>query len=171
MTQMTLNIKQFDTTKTTSFFVNYERLLNLFDYKESSMLANATKSKVETLKKVHENIIKMQFKFANYANKKRKNAPLFKEGNKIYLFAKNLKRKSKNKKLDSIKIEAFFVKKIKKFKSYELNLSKNVKIHLIFDISLLKSIDPNTLIQEKFQYEKQKKEKFEVEEILNKKRN
>ena len=121
------------------------------------MLTNATKSKIKTLRRVHENITKMQIKFANYINKKRKNAPLFKKGNKVYLFAKNLKKKSKSKKLNSIKVEAFFVKKIKKFKSYELNLSKNVKIYSIFDISLLKLVDPNTLIQKTFHYEKQKK--------------
>ena len=87
-----------------------------------------------------------------YQNKKRKNASLLKKKDKIFLFAKNLKRKNKNKKLKSIKIEVFLIKKIKKLKNYELNLFKNVKIYLIFNISLLKSIDSNTSIQEIFQY-------------------
>ena len=134
------------------------------------MLTNATKLKIETLKKIHENIIKMQIKLTNYVNKKRKNAPLLKEGNKIYLFTKNLRRKSKNKKLNSIKVEAFFVKKVKRLKNYELNLSKDVKIHSIFDISLLKSIDFNIFIQKKFQYKKQKEKKFEIEKILKQKK-
>ena len=84
---------------------------------------------------------------------------------------KNLKRKNKNKKLNSIKIEAFFIKRIKRFKNYKLNLFKNVKIHSIFNISLLKSIDFNAFIQETFHYEKQKKEKFEIEKILTKREN
>ena len=71
--------------------------------------------------------------------------------------------------MNSIKIEAFFIKKIQKFKSYELNLFKNVKIHLIFNISLLKLVDLNTFIQETFRYEKQKK-KFKIEKILTKKK-
>ena len=56
-----------------------------------------------------------------------------------------------------IKVEAFFIKKIKKLKNYKLNLLKNAKIHLIFDIFLLKLIDLNKFIRETFHYEKQKK--------------
>ena len=170
MTQLTLNIKQFDTTKATSFFANYERNSNLFDYKESPMLTNIAKSRVEMFKEIHENIIKMQNWTFNYINKKRKNASLLKEGNKIYLFTKNLKRKDKRKKLNFVKIEAFFIKKIKKLKNYELNLLKNAKVHLIFNISLLKSIDFNTFIQETFHYEKQKKKEFEIKKILKEKK-
>ena len=118
------------------------------------MLTNVAKSRIKMLKKVHENIMKMQKRTFDYINKKRKNAFLLKKENKIYLFAKNLKKKNKNKKLNFIKIKAFFIKKIKEFKSYELILFKNVKVHLIFNISLLKSIDFNTLIQETFHYEK-----------------
>ena len=68
-----------------------------------------------------------------------------------------------------MKIEAFLVKKIKEFKSYELNLFKNARVHSIFDISLLKLIDFNTFIQKTFHYEKQKKKEFEIEKILKKK--
>ena len=74
--------------------------------------------------------------------------------------------KKKNKKLNSIKVEAFFIKKIKKFKNYELNLSKNAKIHSIFNISLLKLIDSNTFIQETFCYNTQKKNEFKIKIIL-----
>ena len=87
-----------------------------------------------------------------------------------YIFLKKILKKNKNKKLNSIKIEAFFVKKIKKLKSYELNLLKNVKIHSIFDIFLLKSIDFNTLIQETFHYEKKKKKNFKSNKFLKKKK-
>ena len=88
----------------------------------------------------------MQIKSFAYINSKRKNASLLKEKNKIYLLTKNFKKKNKNKKLNLIKIETFCIKKVKKSKIYELNLLKNVKIHLIFNISLLKLIDFNTLI-------------------------
>lgn len=78
------------------------------------------------------------------------------------MLTKNLRRKGKDKKLKSIKIEAFFIKKIKRFKNYALNLSKNVKIHSIFDISLLKSIDLDTIIQETFRYDIQKEDEFDI---------
>ena len=112
----------------------------------------------------------MQKKSSRYVNNKRKNAPLLKEEDKIYFFTKNFKRKNKNKKLNSIKIEAFIIKKIKEFKNYELNLSKNARIYSIFDIFLLKLVDPNIFIQETFYYEKQKKKKFEIKKILNQKK-
>ena len=68
------------------------------------------------LKKIHENIMKMQNKTFNYINKKRKNAFLLKKKNKIYLFAKNLKKKNKNKKLNFVKIETFLLKRLKNLK-------------------------------------------------------
>ena len=154
ITQLTLNVKQFNIIKTISYFINYNQELNLYSYKKSSILTNATKTRVKILKRIHENIIKMQGKFATYINNKRKNAPLLKKRNKVYLLTKNLKKKDKNKKLNSIKIEAFYIKKNKKIENYELNLFKNVKIYSIFNIFLLKSIDPNTFIQETFHYEK-----------------
>lgn len=108
----------------------------------------------------------MHIKFSNYVNNKRKNIYLLKERNKVYFLTKNLKTKNKNKKLNSIKVEAFIIKKVKEFKNYELNLSKDAKIYLIFNISLLKLVDSNTLIQKLFRYEKQKEEEFKVERIL-----
>ena len=122
----------------TLFFVNYERNFNLFDYKKSSILTNATKSRIKILKKIHDNITKIQVKSSTYINNKRKNSSLLKEGNKIYFFTRNFRRTNKSKKLNSIKIEVFFIKKIKKFKNYELNFFENVKIHSIFDIFFIK---------------------------------
>ena len=80
-----------------------------------------------------------------------------------------MRKKKSKQKIETKKIETFFIKKIKKLKSYELNLLENVKIHLVFNISLLKLIDQNTLIQEIFHYNKQKKVKFKVKIILRRK--
>ena len=146
MTQLIFNVKQFNIIKTTLFSANYKRNLNLFNYKESSMLTNAIKSRVETLKQIHENILKMQIKSINYQNKKIKNVFLLKKKIKYFFLQKILKEKNKNKKLKLIKIEAFFIKKIKGFKSYKLNLLKDVKIYLIFNIFLSKLINLNIFI-------------------------
>ena len=56
------------------------------------------KNKIDIFKKIHENILKMQQRFATYINKKKKEASLLKK-KKIYFFAKNLKRKKKSKNL------------------------------------------------------------------------
>ena len=68
MTQLTLSNKTSNTTKTTLFFVNYKRKFNLFDYEKSLMLMNATKKRAKLLKKIHDNIIRMQNKSSTYIN-------------------------------------------------------------------------------------------------------
>ena len=89
---------------------------------------------------------------------------------KIYLNTKNLKYKKKNekrnRKLNHVKIELFFIKKIKKTMNYELNLFKNIKVHSIIHISLLKLIDFNIFIQKTFHYTIQKNDKFVIKKIL-----
>ena len=53
---------------------------------------------------------------------------------------KNFKtKKSSNKKLNHVKIDSFCVKEVKEFKIYELNLFKEIRIFLVFDILLLKN--------------------------------
>jgi len=87
----------------------------------------------------------------------------------MYLLTKNLKIRKKSKKLNHVKIESFFIKAIKESINYELDLFKNVKIFLVFYISLLKSVDFNTSIQKTFHYKSQKKNQFKVKKILKKK--
>jgi len=87
----------------------------------------------------------------------------------VYLLTKNLKIRKKSKKLNHVKVEPFFIKKVKESVNYELDLSKDAKVFLVFHISLLKSADPSTLIQETFHYYSQEKNRFEVERILEKK--
>ena len=53
MTQLIFNVQQFNIIKTTSFFANFERNSNLFNYKESLILTNAIKFKVETMKRFY----------------------------------------------------------------------------------------------------------------------
>ncbi len=69
-----------------------------------------------------------------------------KERNKIYLLTRNLKTKKKSKKLNHVKIKSFFIKIVKGSINYELDLLKNVKVFLVFHVSLLKLVDPSTSI-------------------------
>jgi len=93
-------------------------------------------------------------------------ASQLKEKNKMYLLTKNLKIKKKSKKLDHVKIESFFIKAVKGSINYELDLPKNVRVFLVFHISLLKSVDSSTPIQKTFHYKAQKESRYEVEKIL-----
>ena len=111
----------------------------------------------------------MQKNSTTYQNKKRKTTPLLKKRDKVYFFTKNLKiNKKRSKKLDHVKVESFFIKIIKGRVNYELNFSIDVKIFLIFHISVLESTHSNTSIQTTFRYQSQKDQEYEVEQILQK---
>ena len=84
----------------------------------------------------------------------------------MYLLTKNLKTKKINKKLNHVKINLFFVKQQKKSINYKLNLFSNIRIHSIFHISLLKSADQNTFIQNTFHFQYEKKNENEIKTIL-----
>ncbi len=66
MTQLTLNAKISNITKITLFFVNYNKKLNLFKKERTHLLAQLVIEKVTTLKKIHNNILKMQERSIKY---------------------------------------------------------------------------------------------------------
>jgi len=73
-------------------------------------------------------------------------APQLKEGDKVYLLTRNLKTKKKSRKLNHVKVESFFIKIVKRLVNYELDLLKDAKVFLVFHVSLLELVDPNTPI-------------------------
>ena len=167
MAQLILNVKVSKTTKTTSYYANFEREFNLFERSRNQVLIEFALKKGNKIKEIQDNICKMQKKSTTYQNKKKKMAPLLKKGDKIYLHTKNLKiNKGKNKKLDHVKVEPFFIKDIKGLMNYELNLFVDVKVWLVFHVSLLESTHLETLIQTTFRYQEQENQEYEVERIL-----
>ena len=103
-----------------------------------------------------------------YQNKKQKTISQLKKRNKIYLFTKNFKIKRLSKKINYVKVELLFVKKVKRLINYKLNLFKDIKVFLVFYISLLKLVNLNMFIQEFFYYKAQKESKYKVKQILKK---
>ncbi len=144
MAQLALNAKVSNTTKVTSFFVNYDKEFNLFKEERKHLLAQLVIERIATLKRVRDNISKMHERLTKYQNKKRKTTPQLKEGDKVYLFTKNLKTRKSSKKLDHVKVKSFLVKKAKGSINYELDLSKDAKVFLVFHISLLEPADVST---------------------------
>ena len=170
MTQLTLNVKVSNITKTTFFFANFERKSNLFERSRNQISIEATITKGNTIKEIQNNISKMQKSSTIYQNKKRKTTPLLKKGNKIYFFTKNFKiNKKKSKKFNYIKVESFFIKIIKGRTNYELNFFIDVKVFFVFYISMLKSTHSNTSTQIIFRYQSQENQKYEIERILQRK--
>ncbi len=147
-----MNAKVLDITKVTPFFANFGKESNLFSQERRHLATQLVIERVATLKKVHDNIASMQIRLAKYQNKKRKMAPQLKKGDKVYLLTKNLKIRKKSKKLDHVKVEPFFIKEVKGSINYELDLPKDAKVFLVFHISLLELVDPNTSIQKTFHY-------------------
>ena len=168
MTQIAMNSKISDTIKISSYFVNFERELNLFEQEQQQVSTDFIMNWIKRFKNIRDNIQKMQLKSEKYVNKKRKKDPQLKEKDKVYLLTKNLTTKRLMKKLNHIKIESFFIKAVKGSVSYELSLSKNIRIHSIFHINLLKSADLSTFIQENFHFENSEDE-YIVKGILNRK--
>ena len=167
MTQFALNVKVSNTTKTTFFFANFGKKSNLFGRSRNQVSTKAAITKGNTIRTIQKNMLKMQRNSATYQNKKRKMAPLLKEGNKIYFFTKNLKiNKKRSKKLNHVKVELFFIKSVKGRVNYELDFSIDVKIFLVFHILILKFAHSNTLIQITFRYKSQENQEYEVERIL-----
>ncbi len=66
MTQLTLNAKVLDIIKITLFFVNYNKKLNLFRKKRTHLFAQLVIERVTTLKKIYDNILKMQKRLIKY---------------------------------------------------------------------------------------------------------
>ena len=72
MTQLILNAKVLNIIKISLFFANFEKKFNLFEIFKKYKLTNVIIQKINTLKKIHENIMKMQKHFINYQNKIKK---------------------------------------------------------------------------------------------------
>lgn len=68
MTQLALNFMTFEIIKVSPFVANLGREFNLFKHRQPKVMADVATSHVKTLKKIHENIMKMQQRFANYVN-------------------------------------------------------------------------------------------------------
>jgi len=66
MTQLALNAKILNIIKVTLFFVNYDKKFNLFEEEQKHLLAQLVIERITTLKKIHDNILKMQKKSIKY---------------------------------------------------------------------------------------------------------
>jgi transposase InsO family protein len=177
MAQIAYNNKLSEATGVTPFFANHGRHPNLFTRSlDSNIQTDSAISSVQKLKEVHqkslENIAKAQSRAISYVNKKRKTAPLLKEGDKVYLLTKNLRTRRPTKKLDKVKVGPFFISKQISPVNFRLELPKDAKIHPVFHISLLEPADAKTPVQKDFHYQADGNDEWEVENIIqHRKRN
>ena len=103
-------------------------------------------------------------------DKKSKIVPQLKKGDKVYLLTRNWKtKKPKTKKLDNIKVGLFSVKEKTGPVNIKIQLPRDARVHPNFHISMIEPADQSTLLQEKFHYQPEEEQEFEVEQILARK--
>ncbi len=66
MMQLALNAKILNIIKITLFFVNYNKEFNFFEKERKHLLAQLIIKRIATLKKIYDNILKMQKRLIKY---------------------------------------------------------------------------------------------------------
>ena len=156
------------------FFANYEFKSNIHKklrrFAEIIQKITLQIKQLQLLyKELQKNIQFLVKRFVLYVNEKRNKEFILKEKDKVYLLRRNIKTKKLSNKLNHTKLKSFNILKIKKSINYKLNLSAFMRIYSIFHIFLLKSADPDTLIQTESSEINSKNQnvEYEVENILN----
>jgi hypothetical protein len=88
-----------------------------------------------------------ELQIKTYYDKKREDAPILKERERVYLLRRtignknfNILSKKPSNKLDAIKYRPFTIKKKLTNDNYKLQLPNRMKIHLVFHVLLLEPI-------------------------------
>jgi hypothetical protein len=165
------NATKQDTIGMTPFFANFGREPRLTTDSEEYLPTEATMVAGDLRNLHHQlssDITFLNKKMAIQANKKRVEGPTLKEGDKVYLWRRNIKTKRQSSKLDFLKLGPFRIKRVKGPVNYELELPKSMRIHPVFHISLLEKADPETPVDDNVELDPECEERiFEVEEILD----
>ena len=163
---------------TSPFFANfgYDAILT-HDMLNHHPINEKARMTTEELRDLHKDlqldIAWLRIRMKEFADRKRIEGPILKEGDKTYLLRRNVKTTRPSGKLDHTKLGPFRVKKVGSGVNYELDLPKKMRIHPVFHISLLEPANAHTPVQTnppgidpEFQTEE-----FEVEKIVAKRRN
>lgn len=164
------NVTKQQTIGMTPFFANFGREPRLTTGVEEYLPTDASVA-AKDLQALHQQL-RSDIEFLNKrmamnANKKRIEGPILKEGDKVYLWRRNIKTKRQNSKLDFLKLGPFKVKSVKGPVNYELQLPKAMRIHPVFHVSLLEPADAETPLENQVELdESTMDQEYEVERIL-----
>ena len=92
------------------------------------------------LSAVTKDIEFITIKLTIYYNFKKIREPILKKKNSVYLLRKNIKIKRLSLKLNYIKLELYSIKEVLETITYKFKLFDEIRIYLVFYISLLESI-------------------------------
>ena len=127
----------------TSFFVNHEYNVNLFQESKKAMMlteqVNVTVTEMQMLhKELKQDIEFLSHRLAFYHNRHRFKESILKKRDKVYLLWKNIETTRSSNKLNHVKIRLFKIIRNIKEVSFELELSKEMQWkHSVFHILLL----------------------------------
>ena len=175
MTQISYNNSVNATTQETSFYAKHEynSTLNKLSKVSKKRVSQAIQQAQVIKELMTRNIDFMIEKATYHANKHRFENSNLKKKNKVYVLRKNIATSRSNKKLDQIKIESFEIIKNIRDISYELKLLDQMKIHLVFHKSLLKSTSTKVLILIKLSndYIMNQENRYQMQKILKESEN
>ena len=145
------NSTKQETIGMTPFYANFGREPRLSTDSEGYLPTEALTA-AKDMQSLHQQL-KSDIQFLNKrmainANKKRVEGPTLKEGDRVYLWRRNIKTKRASKKLDVLKLGPFKIKAVKGAVNYELYLPKKMRIHPVFHVFLLEKADPETLVDD-----------------------
>lgn len=108
-----------------------------------------------------------------YYDQKRSEGPTFSEGDMVYLSTKNIETKRPSKKLDFKYLGPFKILKKLSDSTYKLDLPPKVKLHPVFNVSLLESAEGTIKVDTGYDddMEVEDEREYEPEKILNARRN
>jgi hypothetical protein len=167
--QFAYNSLKNTTTGVMLFFVNRRQEPTIeqipIEIKQKSHNGQIT---AEQMKDFHK-ILQMNMEFMNsrakqYYDNRRQEAPLIREGKKVFLLQQNIKTKQPCNKLDYKKLRSFRIREKIRPLNYKLELPETMRIHLIFHVLLLEKAPQNTRQQE---VKVEPEIKYEVDRILD----
>ena len=123
---------------------------SLFDDLNTEDIVPSVGDKLHDLHKLHQQLqdaIKIaQSKYKEYADRKRKIAPLFKVNDLVWLSTSHLKSQRPSKSLDYTRIGPFKIKERVNDLAFRLELPAHMKIHDVFHVNLLEPYNHSTIV-------------------------
>ena len=171
--QWAYNSSTNESTSTSPFEANYGFNPRMGEVNDPTIDVPSALKWAKTLKNLQEHLQEewnfLNQRMAHYANRNRSSAPIWKEGDKVYLSRKNIKTKRPSGKLDWKKLGPFkIVEKVSNV-NYRLELPQTMKVHPVFHVSLLEPASDITRLDTTIKAVTEDNE-YEVERVLDQRR-
>ena len=171
MAQLAINNHESQATGKTPYFVNHGRYPRMNEEPLGQRCSTEVATDMNKIyRELRDHLTTRNGKAESHRNKRRRDGPQLKKGDRVYLSTKNLRTKKPSRTLDAKRVGPFLIRAPRGPVNYELELPGGTRIHRVFHVSLLTPADQSTPLQSTFEYEWDDKEEFEVESILRHRR-